>query len=249
MQMALQQRALKKSYPNFKVNNILIACQPTIAPLHIKQNDYLIGSNNVHSYDNEQPQHRQFLQSFTISINPVSNAEFLAFMQGGIYQDKTFWSDDGWQWLNEHTNNKATMSPEHWQQDTSGHWFGINATGAHELQATETVYGINYFEACAYAKWCNARLPHEHEWEVAKTTNLLKNTGHAWEWCDNLFYAYPNFKPFPYDGYSLPSFEQAHFVLKGGSPHTQPNIKRPSFRNFFGPDKRHVFAGLRLVYP
>lgn len=248
MQMALQQRALKRTYSNYVVTNTLNACGPIINTVDIETDNYLIGSNTPHYYDNEQPQYEMPLQHFSVSTNPVSNGEYLSFMQDAAYQNKSLWSDDGWQWVNEYSSQPLTISPEHWRQDKKGHWFGISDEGAHDLKSSAPLYGINYYEACAYAKWCDARLPHEHEWEVAQKKGLLQHNGQVWEWCDNLFYAYPDFKAFPYDGYSMPSFEDEHYTLKGGSLHTQENIKRPSFRNFFAPDKRHVFAGLRLIY-
>ncbi len=248
MQMALQQRALKQTYSDYTVTNSLSACKPIINTADIEKASYLVGSNGSHCYDNEQPQFEHLLQPFSISTKPVTNSEYLTFMQDDAYQNKSLWSDEGWQWVTEHSSHAQTISPEHWREDKNGHWFGISDKGVHDLEASEPLYGINYYEACAYAKWCNARLPHEHEWETAHIKGLLQNTGQVWEWCDNLFYAYPGFKAFPYDGYSLPSFKEEHYTLKGGSQHTQENIKRPSFRNFFGPDKRHVFAGLRLIY-
>ncbi len=248
MQMALQQRALKESYSGYRVTSPLRAQQPVENTIHIKQSEQTIGSDHVTSYDNERPSHKKLLHSFSISIRPVSNSEYLAFMQDNNYQNKELWSDEGWQWLLDCAVDKKITAPEHWRQDKNGHWFGIDNNGAFDLRHSKTLYGINYYEACAFAAWCGARLPHEHEWETAQTKQLLENTGTAWEWCQNRFYPYPGFKAFPYDGYSLPWFEQPHYVLKGGSPHTQKNIKRASFRNFFGPDKRHIFAGCRLVY-
>lgn len=248
MQMALQQRALQQSHSSFIVTDVLIAQPTVINSVAIARGEYLVGSNHTHSYDNEQPQQPQRLDNFSISLKPVTNAEFLAFMQDNAYNNKSLWSDNGWQWLTEQSAKQLNMCPEHWREDKNGHWFGIDNDGHHHLKDDEVLYGINYFEAAAYAKWADARLPHEHEWEVAQNLGLLKETAQAWEWCDNLFYAYAGFKAFPYDTYSLPSFEQAHFVLKGGSRHTQETIKRPSFRNFFGADKRHIFAGLRLAY-
>ena len=84
--------------------------------------------------------------------------------------------------------------------------------------------------------------------EVACRLQRLEQTGRAWEWCDNSFYPYDGFRPFPYEEYSAPWFNGNHYSLRGGSLHTRPAIRRPSFRNFYQPDKRHIFAGLRLVY-
>ena len=110
------------------------------------------------------------------------------------------------------------------------------------------MYGISFHEAQAFSHWARARLPHEHEWEAAVKSEQLHNTGQVWEWCANTFHPYQGFSAFPYDEYSKPWFDDNHYVLRGASRHTRPEIRRASFRNFFNPDKRHIFAGLRLVF-
>lgn len=249
MQMALQQRALKNlDSIKYKTRNTLKPDQPSSNILFVKSGNYTVGDNNKTYYDNERPQHTVTLENFSIASEPVSNAEYLGFMHDDAYDNKQLWSNEGWDWLKDHVKNSPICAPEHWAQDESDNWFGVNANNCFDLDPKQPVYGINYYEACAYAKWRNARLPHEHEWEVASKQYDLQNTGHVWEWCDNRFYPYSGFKAFPYDGYSTPWFKEPHFVLKGGSLHTQDSLRRPSFRNFFGPDKRHIFAGCRLVY-
>jgi len=248
MQMALQQRALQTCYADYRVRQPLSPCLTNTDTIDIETTEQTVGSDSPVSYDNERPRHQQTVKRFSIASKPVNNAEFLAFIEDNGYQNKTLWSAAGWQWLAEYFVDKKPMAPEHWRQDESSHWYAINHNGAFELPPEGTLYGINYYEASAYASWRGARLPHEHEWEVAAATRQLKHTAEAWEWCHNRFYPYPGFKAFPYAGYSEPWFEQPHFVLKGGSLHTQKSIRRRSFRNFFGPDKRHIFAGCRLVY-
>jgi len=244
MQMVLQQRALQQDYSNYVVKNILRAKQNMVGIQLIEGGHYQLGSESPITYDNERPRHDIELSSFSIAERPVSNAEYLAFIEDGGYQQLSLWSDEGWTWLEEH----KVSAPEHWRQDKNQHWYGINNEGAFDLPAVYAVYGINHYEASAFAKWSNARLPHEQEWEVALTEHHLPNTGYVWEWCNNRFYPYPGFKAFPYDEYSCPWFEQPHYVLRGASHHTRVEIKRPTFRNFFGPDKRHIFAGCRLAY-
>lgn len=244
MQMVLQQRALQQDYSDYEVKKILQAKQNMLAIQAIQAGKYQVGSDSSITYDNERPRHMVQLQAYSIAERPVNNAEYLTFIESGGYQQKELWSDEGWEWLQQHPVN----APEHWRQDKNKNWFGIQIDGASDLEASHAVYGINHFEASAFAKWSNARLPHEHEWEVALTEHQLPNTSYVWEWCQNLFYPYEGFKAFPYDGYSQPWFEQPHYVLRGASHHTRAEIKRPSFRNFFGPDKRHIFAGCRLAY-
>jgi len=76
---------------------------------------------------------------------------------------------------------------------------------------------------------------------------LLHSTGGAWEWCANTFFPYEGFTAFPYERYSSPWFDENHYVLKGRSPFSGETVCQPSFRNFYQPEKRHIFAGLRLA--
>ena len=126
--------------------------------------------------------------------------------------------------------------------------YAITPHGPVDLAPTGSVYGISRYEAEAFAHWANARLPHEYEWETADRMKLLQNSGKVWEWCTNTLHPYTGFKAFPYEGYSVPYFDGTHYVLKGGSIYTQDVIHRPSFRNYYQSDKRHLFSGLRLVF-
>lgn len=204
---------------------------------------YRIGGQKPIAYDNELPPQHAELGPFEISRTPVSNAEFLGFMEDGGYQQAGLWDEPGLLWR-QHNN---PGHPDHWQQDKQGNWYAIGVRGPYELAPDEPVMGLNYFEASAFANWAEARLPHEYQWETACRLQLLQHTGRVWEWCQNTFHPYAGFTPFPYDEYSMPWFE-GHYTLRGGSLYTRPAIKRPSFRNFYQPDKRHIFAGVRLAW-
>jgi ergothioneine biosynthesis protein EgtB len=242
--MVLQQIALKADKGSYQPKEALTATMPKRDLALIPQNSYTVGGEKPLSYDNELPSLKIDLNAFYISAKPVSNSEYLNFMHNDGYTTADYWSIEGWKWL----QNKQLHHPEHWRQNEQQQWYGVNYTGAYDLQADDAVYGINYYEACAFAKWANARLPHEHEWETAARLAQLSQTAHAWEWCNNTFHPYDNFMPFPYDEYSTPWFDGKHYVLKGGSTFTRPEIKRASFRNFYQPHQRHMFAGLRLAY-
>jgi iron(II)-dependent oxidoreductase len=219
----------------FKVEAILKA-----APL---QDNYRPVEDVFRHYDNECPGFTIALDEFHIADRAVSNAEFVSFIEANGYQERHYWEADGWLWCEQN----AITCPQHWRLDEAGNYYGTNASGAYKLQADNAVSGISYYEAKAFAVWAKARLPHEYEWETAKKKGLLKNTGQVWEWCDNSFHPYKGFRAFPYDGYSLPWFDQAHFSLRGGCGYTHALIKRDSFRNFYQADKRHFPAGLRLA--
>lgn len=205
---------------------------------------YRVGGRAPVAFDNELPAHETELASFRIGRRPLDNAAYLAFMEDGGYRDRSLWSEEGWHWR----RRAAVEHPYHWRRDPAGHWYGIDMHGDHALVAEEPVSGISHFEASACARWAGARLPHEYEWEAACRSGLLERTGQVWEWCATAFHPYPGYRSFPYPEYSQPWFDGRHYSLRGGSLHTAPAIKRPSFRNFYEADKRHIFAGLRLVY-
>jgi len=211
----------------------------------IAADTYNIGSNKKElAYDNEQPAHSVRLNSFKISTRPVSNGEYLQFISDGGYTAKECWSNEGWQWINA-TQYKH---PHHWRLDKNSIYYGVDHNGVYSLEENDPVYGLSYYEAEAFAKWNGARLPHEHEWEAAATNNCLEQSSLTWEWCNNTFYPYKNFSAYPYEGYSVPYFDGEHYVLRGASKYSKERIKRVSFRNYYNADKRHIFAGVRLVF-
>ena len=211
----------------------------------LKHDDYIIGGHQDHMpYDNEYPRYQHELDTIKIAKTPVTNSEYLRFLEEDGYTENRYWSESGWQWRT--TNN--IIAPEYWRMNNNGNWYSINIHGAVKLKEQDPVYGISYYEASAFASWAEARLPHESEWEAARSGNLLEQTGRVWEWCHNTFYPYEGFTAYPYAGYSTPYFDNNHFTLKGGSCYTKPTIKRPSFRNYYQADKRFLYAGMRLVY-
>ena len=248
MHMILMQRALQECV-DFEVKQALTSSELNTSTILLKSGRYRIGSQtDFLPYDNEYPPHEFKTDDINIAVKPVSHSEFLLFMEESGYQTQEYWSQEGWCW-----KEKFDVScPEFWLEDDHQNWFTVDIAGPHDLEPEHPVWGINYFEAQAFADWASlhlgqARLPHEYEWEAAKQNECLKNTGLVWEWCQNSFHPYTGFEAFPYDGYSIPYFDGSHFVMKGASRYTQAVIKRHSFRNYYQADKRHQFAGCRLV--
>ncbi len=242
--MALTQKALREHRPDSDALTALEAADPKRDSFDVPGGHYKIGGEQPVAYDNELPLQQADLGAFSISRHPVSNAEYLGFMESGGYRTHAYWSDAGRQWLDK---SKAE-SPDHWRRNSHGDWHGVSFRGGYALAPDEPVSGINHYEASAFASWAGGQLPHEYQWEAACRIGGLEHTGRVWEWCRNTFHPYAGYSPFPYDEYSQAWFDERHYTLKGGSLYTRPPIKRPSFRNFFEADKRHVFAGLRLVY-
>jgi gamma-glutamyl hercynylcysteine S-oxide synthase len=243
MLMILTQRAFSRHRYNFFPDKCLTAKTPANDFVSLPECTYPVGGSLPLAFDNELPSHTPELKAFSIRRTPVSNAEFLGFIEAGGYEHREYWSDLGWKWKQEND----LSCPEHWRQDARGWWYGLSEEGPFELDPDEPLHGINYYEAEAFASFANARLPLEHEWEAAQQLHVLQKTGMAWEWSKNTFAPYDNYIAFPYDRYSKAWFDDEHYVLKGGSRYTRPIIKRPSFRNFYNPDKRHIFAGCRLA--
>lgn len=246
MHMVLTERQLQLDPANISIDK---KEQQIISSelIHIESGLYEVGSDNrERSYDNERPSHTKQIASFRISSLPVSNQQYKQFMEDDGYSKKEYWSETAWAWINKN----QFKHPHHWRLNNNSdcsNYYGIDHNGAFSLADNQPVSGLSYYEAEAYANWKGMRLPHEHEWEVAAASKHLQQTGLVWEWCRNTFYPYDNFKAYPYEGYSAPYFNNEHYVLRGGSRYTKESIKRPSFRNYYTADKRHIFAGLRLI--
>ena len=185
----------------------------------------------VRAHDNELPRSRIRVREFRISRRPVTNRAWEVFVVSGGYPDPRWWTRDGWRWRRQ----AGVEVPDAWRH-----------AAAPEPDAY--VSGVSRHEAGAYARFRGGRLPHEHEWETAKTAGLLRDTGQVWEWCANRFHPYPGFRPFPYREYSLPWFDGRHYVLKGGSRLSEPEVQRAAFRNYYTPTTRHILSGVRVAF-
>ncbi|MET0049888.1 MAG: SUMF1/EgtB/PvdO family nonheme iron enzyme [Candidatus Thiodiazotropha sp.] len=254
MLLVLYQFRLQEASAHYRCEEPLQAAQPEWETREISQGHYRIGGRDEpRAYDNESPPQAVELSSFRIALNPVSNAQYLEFMQQGGYQDESLWSDAGRGWLHDHRDNH----PEYWRQDPMGNWYEIALNGSTPLPPEEAVTGVNLYEAEAFATWASrqsdategAILQHEYQWEVAARSGVLTRSGRAWEWCGNPFYAYPEFTPFPDNTVSQDAFESPHQTLKGGSLHTPKVLRRASFRHWAEPEAHHNLAGIRLVFP
>ncbi len=244
MRQALTARALDRDTGEFRPSQTLRS-----APLSVRYRAWTgghspIGDDGPDSYDNERPSHDLPLPSFAIAERPVSNAAYLRFIEEDGYRDDRYWTHEGRHWR----DHARAQAPWHWRLDGTGRWYGVDHSGPFELASDAPVFGLCAYEARAFARYARARLPHEAEWEAAMRAGLLLDVGRAWEWCENRFYPYPGFRPFPYRGYSMPWFDGAHTTLRGASIYSASATRRASFRNFHAADKRHIFAGVRLCH-
>ena len=203
-----------------------------------------MGSDDIgETLDNERPRHEVRVPAFSIDRWPVTNGEFLRFIERGGYEDPSCWSADGWQWCQQ----QAIRHPLYWREITVGHWVELDFAQAYPLALEQPVRCVSWYEADAYARWVGKRLPTETEWEYAAVSDRLSGVGHAWEWTTTWFHPYPGFRAHPYEGYSVPYFDQHHRVLRGGSWVTREHVRRPTFRNWYHPGMRAIFSGFRCA--
>jgi iron(II)-dependent oxidoreductase len=182
------------------------------------------------AYDNERPRHIARAGAFQIARRPVTNASWMRFSEGGGYERREWWSDEGWAWK---------------EQYDITHHSGV-ATG----HPRAPVCHVSWFEADAFARAHAARLPTEAEWERAATWDqggALIGVGQAWEWTDGRFDGYPGFQAYPYREYSEVFFGEGYRVLRGGSWATSARVATATFRNWDLPIRRQIFAGVRLA--
>jgi iron(II)-dependent oxidoreductase len=180
------------------------------------------------AYDNERPRHDVEVAPFRIAARPVTNATWRTFAEGGGYERRPWWSREAWMWKEQYDITRAPDSVEAGDPDAP-------------------VVHVSWFEADAFARWAGARLPTEAEWERAATWTQLAGAGRVWEWTASAFTGYPGFCADPYREYSEPFFGDDHRVLRGGSCATDPRVASPTFRNWDLPQRRQLFAGLRLA--
>jgi len=206
------------------------------------------------AYDNEGPQHKVYIPAFEIASDLVTNKEWLAFIEDGAYQKPLLWLADGWAVVQQ----QKWEHPLYWVQKNN-QWYEMTLHGLQKVDWYAPVRHISYFEADAYASWLaqsnkslsNVRLPTEYEWELAASTQaeVFNNAfGQVWQWTKSPYIAYPGFKIASgavgeYNG----KFMCNQFVLKGSSSVTSVGHERITYRNFFYPQQRWQFMGLRLA--
>ena len=245
-----------------------------VAPQHFIEFDeatVTVGHDgNGFSYDNEGPQHRALVGAFALSSRPVTNGEYIAFIEAGGYTRSQYWLSLGWTTVQE----QRWEAPLYWVR-RDGQWWNFTLSGFRPVNESEPVTHVSYFEADAYANWDGARLPTEFEWERASASVAIEGNfvddgrfhpaavagvgdsrdnrlqqmfGDVWEWTRSSYSPYPGYRAAPgalgeYNG----KFMCNQYVLRGGSCATSRSHIRATYRNFFQPEKRWQFTGIRLA--
>lgn len=177
-----------------------------------------VPGRNPFVFDNEKWAHEVRIAPFHISRNPVSNAQYREYVEGG---------------------GKA---PRYWKK-VDGVWMERRFNRLQALKSEEPVRHVDWNEAQAYCRRAKRRLPTEAEWECAVSSKEFA-WGAVWEWTSSDFEPYPGFVIDPYADYSKPWFG-THKVLRGASFTTPRRLVRNTFRNFYTPERGDVFVGFR----
>ncbi|MFD2163436.1 ergothioneine biosynthesis protein EgtB [Paradesertivirga mongoliensis] len=191
-------------------------------------------------FDNERCRHKVFLNTFQISTSLVNNGDYLEFMEAGGYTNFKYWHLEGWEWVKQN----QIKAPLYWHE-IDGLWHNYTLNGLKPVNPDEPLCHVSYYEAHAFAAWAGKRLPTEFEWEAASPK---LSWGKRWEWTESAYLPYPGFKTAEgaigeYNG----KFMVNQMVLRGASEVTSPKHSRKTYRNFFQPNLRWQYSGIRLA--
>ncbi|HEX2824778.1 MAG TPA: ergothioneine biosynthesis protein EgtB [Burkholderiales bacterium] len=221
-------------------------------------------AGHAFAFDNESPRHKVFLRDYRIASRPVTNGEYLEFMADRGYSRPDLWMSDGWAAVQE----RRWAAPLYWV-DVDGEWHEFTLSGLRPVDPAQPVCHVSWYEADAYARWRNARLPSEAEWECADAGETIEGNfvesgayhpraassqsdrqwyGDVWEWTSSGYAPYPGYRPLEgalgeYNG----KFMANQYVLRGGCCATPRSHIRAGYRNFFYPPDRWPFTGIRLA--
>ena len=217
------------------------------------------------AFDNEAPRHRVWLEDFELASHPVTHGDFLEFIADRGYGRPELWLSAGWDLVRA----RGWQAPEYWRE-RDGQWHTFTLHGEVPVDCHTPVCHVSFYEAEAFARWAGARLPTEAEWEIAAQSapqegNFVESGalhplalreaslpaqmfGDVWEWTRSEYAPYPGYRPAAgavgeYNG----KFMSGQYVLRGGSCATPASHIRPTYRNFFPPEARWQFSGLRLA--
>ena len=198
------------------------------------------------AFDNERPAHRVWLEPYSLAADLTTNADWIEFIDDDGYRRPEFWLSDGW----ARVKTEGWAAPLYWRQEAAG-WSVMTLAGRRPVDPAAPVRHVSFYEADAFARWSGRRLPTEGEWEHAARSDpaaFSNLSGEVWQWTGSAYAPYPGFCPTEgtaaeYNG----KFMANQMVLRGGAFATPEGHARPSYRNFYYPHQRWMFAGVRLA--
>lgn len=230
---------------------------------------------NSFCFDNETPRHQSLLTNFRLADRLITNHEYCQFVEAGGYQDPQYWLADGWAWVQNNNITGPLYWHLESEKKSPAQRYEFRLTGYGQLHPNQPVTHVSFYEADAYARWAGKRLPSEYEWEVASKKRVIKGPfvdsksfhplqvhydlqdysdginqlfGHCWQWTQSSYAPYPGFKtPAGAVGEYNGKFMCNQMVLRGGSCATPKDHLRATYRNFFYPQDRWQFTGIRLA--
>jgi gamma-glutamyl hercynylcysteine S-oxide synthase len=258
-----------------KINNVETTKNTVTAieskTIAIPSGEFTIGSNEIQAQDNERPAHSVYLDAYNIDIYPVTCGQYQQFMNAEGYHNPQYWSREGWHWLQQ---QNSISQPLYWlnsPQDSNHPVYGVSY---YEAEAYANFVGKRLPTEAEWEKaaqlssleFDEQTISEEIDYGIGNHHNLVgcvtpvnaypetrtiwgcyDMLGNVWEWTNSWFSPYEGFSSYPYQGYSEVYFDNQHKVLKGGSYVTRPYALRNSFRNWYYPWVREIFAGFRCA--
>lgn len=212
------------------------------APVLFPATRWLLGSPpGGFAFDNEQPAHEHRVPEFEIDAQPVTWGQYCEFVEDGGYDDERHWSPEGWAWV-QREGRRTPRHVDQMRQSVLMQRFGRMT----RVPMTQPAMHVSWYEADAWCRWAQRRLPTELEWEVAAHQGASRGVrfGQVWEWTAGSFRPYPGFVPGPDAQYSQAAFG-SHKVLRGGSFATNERMRNAKFRRFLLPQRDDTFSGFR----